>query len=442
MKTINSAIQQGSALKLSTNMLVFKFGGASVKDAEAVKNVARVLSHYSKEKIVVVISAMGKTTNAMEKIVNAFMNKSKDCTELLQEVKAYHYAIIDELHFDSDHKIRQEISNCFTEIEWMMEEEASKGYNFIYDQIVSQGELISTKIVSAYLQAKSHPNVWVDARDLIRTDNTYREGNVDWNITREQTREKIPSFFENCNLVITQGFIGGTSENYTTTLGREGSDYTAAILSFCMDAKEMVVWKDVPGVLNADPKYRTDAVKLDEISYHDAIELTYYGATVIHPKTIKPLENKNIPLCVRSFKAPVDEGTRIGSYAMTKPLVPCYIFKPDQILISISARDFSFIAEESLSRIYRLFAEYNIKINLMQNSAISFSVCVDNDPFKVPELIKKLKSDFHVLYNDKLRLITIRHYTPETLDKLLHESEILIEQRSRHTAQVVIPEYG
>jgi aspartate kinase len=423
-------------------MLVFKFGGASVKDAEAVINVAGVLSHYQNEKVVVVISAMGKTTNALEKLVNAFMNKSEARKELLNEVKAYHEKIMQGLGFNPEHGIWQQISNCFTEIEWMMEDEPDKGYNFVYDQIVSQGELISTRIVSAYLQDHGHPNVWMDARDLIRTDNTYREGNVNWELTLQQTGEKIPSLFEKTNLIITQGFIGGTSENYSTTLGREGSDYTAAIISFCMDAREMVVWKDVPGVLNADPKYRNDAVKLDEISYHDAIELTYYGATVIHPKTIKPLENKNIPLCVRSFKAPEDQGTRIGNYETTKPLVPCYIFKPDQILISISARDFSFIAEESLSKIYRLFAEHNIKINLMQNSAISFSVCVDNDPFKVPELIKRLKTDFQVLYNDKLRLITIRHYTPETLDKLLLESEILIEQRSRHTAQVVIPEHG
>ncbi len=419
-------------------MLVFKFGGASVKDAEAVKNVADVLTHYKNEKIIVVVSAMGKTTNALEKVVNAFISNSPDLHNLLDEVKKYHAVIMDGLGFAKNDAVRLEIENCFIEIDWVLEGETEKGYNFLYDQIVSQGELISTKIISAYLKSLNVTNHWLDARDLIQTDNTYREGKVDWELTGERMSQTIPEIFSKYNLVVTQGFIGGTSENYTTTLGREGSDYTAAIFSFCLNAKEMVVWKDVPGVLSADPKYSDEAVKLDQISYHDAIEFTYYGATVIHPKTIKPLENKNIPLRVCSFKAPQDKGTSIWNYSATKPLVPCFIFKTNQILLSISARDFSFIAEESLSKIYRLFAELNIKINLMQNSAISFSVCMDNDPFKMPGLIERLKAEFHVLYNDNLKLITIRHYYASTIEQLLKGNEILLEQRSRHTAQLVL----
>jgi len=298
--------------------------------------------------------------------------------------------------------------------------------------------MMSTKIISAYLKTLDIPNQWLDVRDVLQTNNRYRDAQVDWQLTTTLMNEKIPELQKQSNFVITQGFIGGTSENYTTTLGREGSDFSAAIFAYCLDAKEMVVWKDVPGVLSADPKYSDEAVKLDEISYHDAIELTYYGATVIHPKTIKPLENKNIPLRVRSFKSPADKGTSIAAYKSTKPLVPCFIFKTKQILLSISSKDFSFIAEESLSKIYRIFAELNIKINLMQNSAITFSVCIDNDPFKLPNLIEILKADFHVLYNENLRLITVRHYYPSTIDAIVKGKEILLEQRSRHTAQLVL----
>ena len=421
-------------------MLVFKFGGASVKDAEAVKNVAKILSLYKEDKIVVIISAMGKTTNALELVTEAYISKSPDLSKYINEVKQYHTEILNALGFPTTHPIRNEADNCFMEIEWVIEEEPSREYNFIYDQIVSQGEMLSTKIISAYLKTINLENIWLDARDVIQTDNNYREAKINWKLTEELMQEKIPALHNNSNLIISQGFIGGTSENFTTTLGREGSDFTAAIFSYCLNASEMVVWKDVPGVLSADPKYSDEAVKLDEISYHDAIELTYYGATVIHPKTIKPLENKNIPLRVRSFKSPTDKGTSIAAYKSTKPLVPCFIFKTNQILLSISSKDFSFIAEESLSKIYRLFAELHVKINLMQNSAITFSVCLDNDPFKLPQLIERLKNEFHVLYNEHLRLITIRHYYPSTIDSMLKNAEVLLEQRSRHTAQLVLAE--
>jgi len=419
-------------------MRVFKFGGASVKDAASVKNVADILSLFKEESLVVVISAMGKTTNALEKVVNSFYYKKPDLQEALKEVKDFHLGIISGLGFKTNHEIFHQLENAFTEIEWVIEEGTSKGYAFVYDQIVSQGELMSTRIMSAYLGENGYSNQWLDARDLVQTDNTYREGKINWELTEQLVKNKIPGLLSKDRLIITQGFIGSTSENFTTTLGREGSDYTAAILSYCMDAEEMAVWKDVPGVLSADPKFYSDAVKLQEVSYLDAIELTYYGATVIHPKTIKPLENKNIPLRVRSFLAPKESGTSVGNYTATKPLVPCFIFKTNQILLSISAKDFSFVAEDALSKIFKSFADHKVKINLMQNSAISFSVCADNDEFKMPALIDELHRDFKVLYNDNLRLVTVRHYYASTIETLTKEKTILLEQRSRHTAQVVI----
>ncbi len=421
-------------------MKVFKFGGASVKDATSVKNVAAVLSLFKNEPLVVVISAMGKTTNALESVVKAYFEKNEKLKDYLKEVKDYHSNIIKELGFKKDHSIYEALENALVEIDWIVEEEPSRGYAFAYDQIVSQGELISTKIVSAFLNENDFQNEWLDIRDCLITDNTYREGKVNWELTEKLVNMKVPGLLKKNNLVITQGFVGATSENFTTTLGREGSDYTAAILSHCLDAEEMIVWKDVPGVLSADPKFYEDAVKLQEISYLDAIELTYYGATVLHPKTIKPLENKNIPMYVRSFISPKEKGTSIADHSETKPLVPSLIFKTNQILVSISAKDFSFIAEESLSKIFGLFAQHKVKINLMQNSAISFSVCVDNDPFKIPTLIDDLHQNFKVLYNDGLKLITIRHYYPSTLESLIKDKNVLLEQRSRHTVQVVLKE--
>ncbi len=419
-------------------MRIFKFGGASVTDAASVKNVAAILSFFKNEPLVVVISAMGKTTNALEKVVNAYYNKEEGLQQYIKEVKDYHAEIIQKLGFKNEHPINGELENTFVEIGWILEEEPLRGYGFAYDQIVSQGELISTRIVSAFLNDNGFKNEWLDIRDILQTDNTYREGKVSWDITEKLVKRRIPELLKKNNLIITQGFIAATDENFTTTLGREGSDYTAAILSYCLDAKEMIVWKDVPGVLSADPKFYDEAIKLREIGYRDAIELTYYGATVIHPKTIKPLENKNIPLSVRSFLAPKDAGTSIGNYESTKPLVPSFIFKANQILLSISAKDFSFIAEESLSRIFGIFADHNVKINLMQNSAVSFSVCLDNDSFKMPSLILELTRDFKVLYNENLKLVTVRHYYPSTIEILTKDKTILLEQRSRNTAQIIL----
>jgi aspartate kinase len=420
-------------------MKVFKFGGASVKDADAVKNVAAILQKFPGEKIVAVISAMGKTTNALEKVVNAYFHKTNDSRQLLNEVKEYHLNIMKELFSNEAEQVYSDVNNFFTEVEWTLDEELTRGYGFAYDQVVSAGELVSTKIISAYLNKSGIKNTWFDARDCIRTDDTWREGKVEWEITQQKIGSVIPPLFvDENNIAITQGFIGSTSENFTTTLGREGSDYTAAIMAHCLDAECVMIWKDVPGVLNADPKYFKEAQKLEKISYHDAIELAYYGASIIHPKTIKPLENKNITLYVKSFLNPESQGTSIDRDSLTKPLIPSFIFKTNQVLITISAKDFSFIAEENLSTIFGIFAKHGVKINLMQNSAISFSVCVDNDPLKAPTLIDELKSHFKILYNENLELYTIRHYFPSTIETLSAGKEILLEQRSRLTAQLVM----
>jgi aspartate kinase len=418
-------------------MKVFKFGGASVKDASAVKNAGEILKQFEGEKLVVVISAMGKTTNGLEKVVNACYNKTNDALLILEEIKSFHEKIMGELFENDKHEVYQKVNNLFVEIEWVIEDEP-RGYDFIYDQIVSFGELISTTIVSAWLNENGIGNNWLDIRDCLLTDNNYREAKVDWKQSELLFNEKIPALFASHPIVITQGFIGNTSENFTTTLGREGSDYTAAIVAHIMNAESVTIWKDVPGVLNADPKFFNDAQKLEQLSYLDAIELAYYGASVIHPKTIKPLENKNIPLHVRSFLQPTAKGTTIGKDLQTKPLVPSFIFKTNQVLISISAKDFSFIAEENLSAIFGTLAEIGIKLNLMQNSAISFSVCIDDDQFKVPKLIERLKEDYRVRYNSDLQLYTIRHYYPSTIETLSTGRDILLEQRSRNTAQLVM----
>lgn len=420
-------------------MKVFKFGGASVKDAGAVKNVATILKRFPNENSVVVVSAMGKTTNALEQLTKAFFYSSKDAEALLEDIKKYHFSIIEDLFPDKSHPIYNDINNTFVELDWAIEDEPTHGYDHEYDQIVSIGEIISTKIVSAYLNEAGITSKWQDARDFIQTDNTYREGKVDWELTQQLVNKHLTPELSKGEgtVVVTQGFIGGTSENFTTTLGREGSDYTAAIIAYTTDAKSVTIWKDVPGVLNADPKWFDKTQKLEQISYQDAIELAYYGATVIHPKTIKPLQNKKIPLYVKSFVHPEDQGTVINDVQSPLP-IPCFIFKMNQVLISISPKDFSFIVEENFSDIFKLFAEHHIKINMMQNSAISFSLCVDNDHYKLPELIKTLQKDYRVLYNERLELVTIRYYDQATIDRVTVNKKVLLEVKSRYTVQMVV----
>jgi aspartate kinase len=410
-------------------MKVFKFGGASVKDAESVRNVASVLKRFPNEKIIVVISAMGKTTNTLEKLADAFFQK-KEYKTILKDIKQYHTGIMQKLFSNSDHSVFKEVDELFSSFE---KSTSSGKYNKDYDQIVSLGEIISTKIVSAYLNETGIKNKWLDARDIIKTDNTWREGKVNWELT-----ERNCSALKNSKeIIIIQGFIGKTADNFTTTLGREGSDYTAAIFAYCINAESVTIWKDVPGVMNADPKWFDETKLIDQMSYQDAIELSYYGATVIHPKTIKPLQNKKIPLYVKSFLQPDEKGTVINDFQSPLP-IPCFIFKVNQILLSISPKDFSFIVEENFSDIFKTFSEHNVKTNVMQNSAISFSVCLDNDEKKIPDLISALQKNFRVLYNDNLELITIRYYDQHTIDRVCVGKKILLEHKSRYTVQLVV----
>jgi len=418
-------------------MQVFKFGGASVKDAASVKNVVEVLKLFPQEKLCVVISAMGKTTNALERLANAFFHKTENAEAVLEEIKQFHFSICDDLFNNKQHAIYTDLENTFVELYWAIEDEPTHGFDFEYDQIVSMGEVISTKIVSAYLNEVGVINKWIDARGIIQTDNTYREGKVDFDLTESLVKKEMEPLYKTISILVTQGFIGGTSENFTTTLGREGSDYTASILAYCLNAENVTIWKDVPGVLNADPKWFSNTKKIEELSYHDAIELTYYGATVIHPKTIKPLQNKNIPLYVKSFLNPKEQGTvvRDGEKRLN---IPSYIFKVNQVLISIQPKDFSFIAEDNLSDIFEVFSKHGVKINLMQLSAISFSVCCNHDADKIQKLVNELQQQFKVLYNSGLELMTVRYYTQETIDYLTQKKVILLEQRSRYTVQMVM----
>ena len=421
-------------------MKVFKFGGASVKDAQAVKNVAKIINENREDALAVVVSAMGKTTNAFEKVLRAFYYKEGEAPELLQEIKDFHFEILYELFPDKKHKVYNDIHNTFIEVEWQIEDDPVGTFDFEYDQMVSLGEMLSTKIVSAYLTEQGIENKWLDVRDVLRTDNNYRKANVDWQLTKDLMQKVIGKYFEEQpkGIVVTQGFIGGTSENFTSTLGREGSDFSAAIIAASLAAKEVVIWKDVEGMLNADPKFFDKTVKLNNISYHEAIELAYFGASVIHPKTIKPLHNSKIPLFVKSFVNPSNRGTLINENNASDSLVPSYIHKEGQILISIAAKDFSFIAESNLSDIYKCFADRGVTINMMQNSAISFSVCVDDETPKIDELIKQLQKDYKVSYNKSVKLLTIRHYTEDIIDELIEGKTVLLEQKARKTARFVL----
>lgn len=408
-----------------------------MKDAASIKNVATVLQHYQKQKLTIVVSAMGKTTNALENLCDGYYFQKGDVNQILNEIKDFHFNIIHQLFADKQHLIYNEVSNLFVELDWIIEENPVHSYDQEYDQIVSLGEIVSSKILSLYLNEVGIKNNWMDVRDVLQTDNNYREGKVDWEITQTNALENLLPLFTSKDIVITQGFIGGTSENYTTTLGREGSDYTAAILAYCTNAEEVIIWKDVPGVLNADPKWFNDTVLIPQLSYQDAIELAYYGATVIHPKTIKPLQNKNISLYVKSFVSPEEKGTLINNEQAGLP-TPCFIFKVNQVLISIAPKDFSFIAEESLSNIFGLLASLNVKINLMQHSAISFSVCTDFNEQKTPKVIELLQKEFRVLYNKDVELATVRYYDKATIDRVSTNKEVLLEQRSRYTIQLVM----
>jgi aspartate kinase len=422
---------------------VFKFGGASVKDADSVRNVATILKNHSPKKLVVIISAMGKTTNALEKVLNAWYESDERLHLYIQDVISYHQGIITALFPDKMHPVYFKTDLLFGELEGHLNTPPMLNYDFDYDQVVSFGELISTTIISEFLISEGYNCRWFDVRELINTDNTWREGKVNWETTETQIMEQVSGFFNKAEgkpaIALTQGFLGATADGATTTLGREGSDYTAAIFAYALKAEEMVIWKDVPGLLNADPKYFSVTEKLASISYREAIELSYYGATVIHPKTIKPLQNKDIPLRIKSFVDPVSEGSLIHQNTSADSLIPSFIFKVNQVLISISPLDFSFIDEQSLSEILAVFAANSIHISLMQNSAISFSVCVDNNERRLAHLFEALGKSYKVRYNTGLELITIRHYDQATIDRVLEDGKtVLLEMRSRLTAQFVV----
>jgi aspartate kinase len=417
-------------------MLVFKFGGASVKDAQGVINLGNVINTYSGNEILVVVSAMGKTTNTLEKLTDAYFNGADDLHEIFDEVKNYHYQIAHEL-FGDNHPVFDDIANTFVEIDWAIEDEPHDDYDFIYDQIVSIGELVSTRIVNAWLNHQGIASKWLDVRGYIHTDNTYREGVVDWDKTRASIQQDLPAML-NKGIVVTQGFLGGTSENFTTTLGREGSDYTASIIAACLGAESVTTWKDVPGILNADPKFFADTIKFDELSYQEAIEMTYYGASVIHPKTIKPLQNANIPLLVKPFMHPDAHGTVIKDNVVNKFEKPVIIVKQKQVLLSISANDYSFISESHLSEIFGLFAKHHVKVNMMQTSALSFSACIDFTTDRFEKLLRSLKETFKVKYNNGLTLITLRHYTDEAVAQVSVGKTTFMKQTSRNTAQLIL----
>ncbi len=417
-------------------MRVFKFGGASVKDADGVRNIARILNLFPHEQLLVVVSAMGKTTNMLEALCMAYFNDKPETNDLLQQVKDKHQQVLHELFPDVSHPVFDEIANTFVEIEWILEEPAQDPFDYLYDQIVSVGELLSSRIVSAYLSEAGYRCHWMDARDYIHTDNNYREANVRWTETEQAIRQRIPSLLQEGTL-ITQGFIGSTSENFTTTLGREGSDYTAAIFASCLDAEDVTIWKDVPGILNADPKWFDHTELIPELSYLDAIELTYYGATVIHPKTIKPLQNKNIPLIVRSFIDQGSSGTYIRKNKGTLP-VPSFIFKVNQVMISILPKDFSFIMEDNFGQIFNLFHRHKVKINMMHNSAVSFSVSADDHPDMISALVESLKERYDVTCQAGLELVTIRYYNQETINRVLVNKEIVLEVKNGYTCQMLV----
>lgn len=423
-------------------MKVFKFGGASVRDAAGIRNVAKILRLFSNENLAVVVSAMGKTTNALEDLTRAYAKGKGDKEAILSKIHEDHIKEMDDLFAnDRNHPVYAAVAEVFSGIQKRFDVTASANYDLVYDQIVSQGEFISSVIVSHYMNAQGIENTWYDARTIIRTDSTFREGKVDWDASQKLANQHLIPFYIGSvgrKIAITQGFIGSTSIGLTTTLGREGSDYTAAILAYLLDAKDVTIWKDVAGVMNADPRKYDKAVKFDRISFREAIELSYYGASVIHPKTIKPLQNKGIPLYVKSFLQPEEKGTIIQASEEYDHLIPSFIFKSNQVLISVLPRDFSFIVEENLREIFDVFASLGVRVHLMQNSALSFSVCIDHNEDKFPDLLKRLQENYKVKYNENVELITIRHYDQATIDMLTNAKEILVEQKSRHTARFIV----
>jgi len=417
-------------------MRIFKFGGASVKDADGIKNVLDVLQKVGFDDVLLVVSAMGKTTNAMEVVIKNYFEKSNGLQSAIQDVKKYHNQILLDLFDNEDDDVFFAVNSLFADLEYFLRSNKSPNYNFVYDQVVSYGELISTTIISHYFNFRGLKNHWLDVREFIKTDATYRDAEVNW----EATQKNISKNVKKKALNITQGFLGSDENGFTTTLGREGSDYTAAIFAYCLNAESVTIWKDVPGVMNADPRYFEKATLLNQISYREAIELAFYGATVIHPKTLQPLQKKEIPLFVKSFLNPELPGTSVSKGADLEPKTPCYILKKDQLLISLSSIDFSFIMEENISEIFALLHQFKIKVSLIQNTAISFSVCIEDKFGNFNELKTILSKKFKVSYNENVSLFTIRHFTKEAAEMVEKDKTVLLKQISRETMQVVTKE--
>ncbi len=413
-------------------MRVFKFGGASVKDANGVNNLISVLEQVGYENTLIVVSAMGKTTNALEKVINAYINDKDKFEDQLQKVIHFHDIILKEL-FIENHLVFDRVKALFIELKTLFKSNKSPDYNFIYDQVIGFGELVSTTIISYYLNEKGFKNNWLDVRNFIKTDNYYRHANVDW----ENTQEAINNVVNKSILNITQGFLGSDNNNFTTTLGREGSDYTAAIFAYCLNAESVTIWKDVPGVLNADPRYFKETQLLERISYTEAIELAFYGASVIHPKTLQPLQRKEIPLHVKSFVNPKDKGTIVSKEEGIFPETPCFILKKNQVLLSLSTLDFSYIVEENISDIFNLLHKYKMKVDVIQNSAISFSVCFDNRYNNLEKLLLHLKAKFKLTCNNNVSLYTIRHYDIAAMKKIENNKKVLLKQLFQETVQIV-----
>ena len=410
---------------------VLKFGGASIRDSSKIENVFSILSSYNNEKIVIIFSAIANVTNLLEELVDLHLMNDLRKQHKLVEIHQIHLNIVKDL-FEKNHSIYNKLNNLIDEIRVIIDKKPESGYSFIYDQIVSYGELMSTKILNDYLNLKKFNCILLDARDLVKTDSKYQNAKIDWSSTKKNIKKiKLDS------PIITQGFIGSNTSNQTTTLGREGSDFTAAIFANILNSDEVIIWKDVNGVLNADPRYFNDTILLSNLSYSEAIELAFYGAKVIHPRTIQPLQEKHIPLSVRSFININEPGTVIAEIKNNKPITS-YIVKENQVLISISDINLSFIVEEHLSWIFSVLSKYDISVNLMQNSAVSFSVCVDNKRNKVLDLVTELSTKFKVYYNNKVKLFTIRHYSEDSINKVIDGQRVLLEQKSRNTVQYVV----
>ena len=413
-------------------MKVFKFGGASIKDAPSIKNILEIISKYEKDNLVIVVSAMGKTTNALEKVVDSYFNDKAQLQSSISDVFNFHINILNNL-FEKNHFIFSDLNTSFEKLDSFIKSNKSPSYSFVYDQVVSLGELISSKIIYEYLQKNNIDCSLIDARNCIKTDSKYRGGKVQWDMTNNKIKELI----SDSKINITQGFIGSDSNNFTVTLGREGSDYSAAIFAYSLNAESLSIWKDVPGLLNADPKFFSNTKLLNQISYSETIELAFYGASIIHPKTLQPLQKKEIPLFVKSFKNPLSNGTVISKGVDINPLVPCYIFKENLILLKISSLDFSFMVEDNISHIFKQLHDFKMKVDVIQNSAITFSVCFFDKYNKINELISNLEGKFKIQIHKNVSLFTIRHFDEKSIKKISNKRKLLLEQRTEKTVKLI-----